>query len=59
MSQDAVLEALKAAGKPLNNAGLVAATGLDKVEIVAAIKALKTAGLVVSPKNCFYAPAEK
>jgi len=57
MSNDLVLKALQEATKPLKSADIVAATGLDKDTVAKAIKALKKEGLVISPKNCYYAPA--
>jgi len=55
--QQAVLDALRAAGKPLRPGDVAQATGIEKEVVSKAIAALKKAGEVVSPKNCFYAPA--
>ena len=54
-ANDKVLDALKTAEKPLKNAEIAAQAGLDKKEVSAAIKKLKADGLVISPKNCYYA----
>ncbi len=57
-TQQTVFEAIKSAGKPVRPGDVAQATGLDKEIVTKAIKALKNGGKVVSPKNCFYAPAE-
>lgn len=56
--QQAVLEAMKKAGKPVKGAEVAAATGIDPKEVGKIITALKKAGKVTSPKMCFYQPAE-
>jgi len=56
--EQAVLKAMKAAGKPVKGAEVAAATGLDPKEVGKIIAALKKSGQVVSPKNCFYEPAK-
>ncbi|MBI2569140.1 MAG: transcriptional regulator [Candidatus Schekmanbacteria bacterium] len=53
-----VLEAMKQAGKPVKAGDVAESTGLSKDEVGKIISALKKAGKVISPKNCFYAPAE-
>lgn len=55
--QTRVLAALSEAGKPLKAGDVATATGIDKDVVAKAIAALKKQGRVVSPKNCFYAPA--
>lgn len=52
-----VLEAMKAAGKPVRPSDVAKTLGLDSKEVSKAIKALKEEGKVVSPKRCFYEPA--
>ena len=52
-----VLEAMKAAGKPVRPGDLATATGLESKEVSKIIQALKKQGLVSSPKRCFWAPA--
>ena len=52
-----VLEAMKAAGKPVRPGDLAKATGLESKEVSKIIQALKKQGLVSSPKRCFWAPA--
>lgn len=51
-SVDAVLEAMKKAAKPVNATELVSLTGLDKKEVEKAMKALKDAEKIFSPKRC-------
>jgi len=53
-----VLDAITAAGKPLRAGDVAKLTGLDKDEVAAIFKTLKKEGKLVSPKACFYAPAE-
>ena len=52
--EDAVLEAMKQAGKPVRNADLQKLTDLSSAEITKVIKKLKDEGKVNSPKRCFY-----
>jgi hypothetical protein len=49
-----VLEAMKKAAKPLNATELVKLTGLDKKEVEKAMKLLKEAEKIMSPKRCFW-----
>jgi len=53
-----VLDAFKNAGKPLKPGDVAELTGLDKNDVDKAIKELKSTGELISPKRCFYAPAE-
>ena len=53
-----VLNAMKKAGKPVRPGDVAKATGLNSKEASAIIKELKKQGKVVSPKRCYYAPAE-
>ena len=50
-----ILDALKNSEKPLKGAEIAAIAGLDGKEVTKAIKKLKADGLVISPKNCYYA----
>jgi DNA-binding MarR family transcriptional regulator len=54
-----VLEAMKKAAKPVRPGDLAKSMGADSKEISKVIDALKKKGKVVSPKRCFYAPAEE
>ncbi|GBD94879.1 hypothetical protein BMS3Abin05_02495 [bacterium BMS3Abin05] len=54
-----VLEAMKKAAKPVKTGDVVKITGLAKDEVAKAINNLKKAGEIISPKRCFYTPAEK
>ncbi len=53
-----VLKAMKDAGKPVRPADIAKALELDGKEVSKAITALKKEGKIISPKQCFYAPAE-
>lgn len=55
-AKDKVLEAMKAAGKPVKAGDLAEMTGLDKKEVDKAMKVLKTEGVIESPKVCFWQP---
>ncbi len=57
-SRQTVLKAMKKAGKPLKAGEVADLTGLPKTEVDKQIKVLKADGDIISPKRCFYAPAE-
>ena len=52
-----VLEAMKAAGKPVSAGEVVKATGMDKKVVDKAFKDLKAEGAIVSPVRCKWEPA--
>lgn len=52
-----VLEAMKAAGEPLNAGKVVEMTGLDRKVVDKAMNDLKKSGEIVSPKRCYWSPA--
>ncbi len=54
--QDKILKAMKDAGEPLNNGKIADLTGIDKKEVEKAMKKLKEADMIVSPKRCFWEP---
>lgn len=56
--EEKVLKVMKDAGKPVRPGDVAKALGVDGKEVSKAIDILKKAGKVVSPKRCFYAPAE-
>ena len=56
MSVEKVLEAMKAAGKPLKAGEIAEAAGLDKKEVDKAMKVLKKEERIVSPKVCYWEP---
>ncbi|KPU62781.1 MarR family transcriptional regulator [Thermococcus argininiproducens] len=58
MSEEIVFKVLKEAGKPLRPGDIAKIAGLDKKEVSEAIKKLKKEGKIISPKRCYYAPAE-
>ena len=51
-----VLQAMQAAGKPLKAGEIAERAGMDKKEVDKAMKVLKTEGMIVSPKRCFWEP---
>jgi len=52
-----VLEAMKAAGEPLNAGKIVEMTGLDRKVVDKTMNDLKKSGAITSPKRCFWQPA--
>ncbi len=56
--KELVLKAMKDAGKPVRPGDIAKATGLESKEVSKIIKELKAEGKVISPKRCYYAPAE-
>lgn len=52
-----VLDAMKAAGEPLNAGKVVEMTGLDRKAVDKAMNDLKKSGEIVSPKRCYWSPA--
>ena len=55
-NKEKVLLAMKAAGKPLKAGEIATEAGLDKKEVDKVMKVLKTEGLIVSPKRCYWEP---
>ena len=56
--ESVVLAAMKKAGKPVRPGDVAKSLNLDSKEISKIIDALKKKGMVVSPKRCYYAPAD-
>lgn len=54
-----VLKAMQDAGKAVRLEDVVEATGLDKKEVSKIISDLKKQGKIISPKRCFYSPANE
>ena len=52
-----VLDAMKAAGEPLNAGKVAEMTGLDRKVVDKAMDALKKSGAIVSPKRCYWQPS--
>lgn len=48
---------MRKAGEPLNAGKVAELSGLDRKEVDKAMKALKDEGAIVSPKRCFWEPA--
>jgi len=53
-----VLNAMQDAGKPVRPGDVAKATGIENKEVSKLIQELKKDGKVMSPKRCFWAPAE-
>lgn len=56
-SKQQVLDAMKAAGEPLNAGKVVEMTGLDRKVVDKAMNDLKKSGEITSPKRCYWSPA--
>lgn len=52
-----VLEAMKAAGEPLNAGKVVEMTGLERKVVDKAMADLKKSGEITSPVRCFWQPS--
>lgn len=52
-----VLDAMKAAGEPVNAGKIAEMTGIDRKDVDKAMADLKKSGEIVSPKRCFWQPA--
>jgi Mn-dependent DtxR family transcriptional regulator len=53
-----VYDAMVQAGKPVRPGDIAEMTGIDKKEVSKIIQELKKEGKVLSPKRCYWAPAE-
>jgi len=51
-----VLDAMKAAGEPLNAGKIAEMTGLDRKVVDKVMADLKKTGDIVSPKRCYWEP---
>jgi DNA-binding MarR family transcriptional regulator len=56
--ESVVLAAMKKAGKPVRPGDVAKSTDFDSKEVSKIIDSLKKKGMVVSPKRCYYAPAD-
>ncbi len=56
MSKEKVLEAMSSAQKALKAGEIAELTGLDKKDVDKAMQELKSEGLIVSPKRCYWQP---
>lgn len=52
--KEAVLEAMKKAGKPLRPGEIAEMAGVDKAKVTRILTQFKKEGKVISPKNCYY-----
>ena len=57
--KDQVLDAMKAAGKPVSAGDVVKLSGLERDVVDKAFKELKAEGSIVSPVRCKWEPASK
>jgi DNA-binding transcriptional regulator GbsR (MarR family) len=57
-AKEQVLDAMKAAGKPVTAGEVEKATGLDRKEVDKAFKELKADNTIVSPIRCKWEPAQ-
>ncbi len=57
-TKEQVLATMRQAGEPLNAGKIAELSGLDRKDVDKAMKALKDEGAIVSPKRCYWQPAE-
>lgn len=57
-AKEQVLDAMKAAGKPVTAGEVEKATGLDRKEVDKVFKELKADNAIVSPIRCKWEPAQ-
>jgi predicted transcriptional regulator len=57
-AKEQVLDAMKAAGKPVTAGEVEKTTGLDRKEVDKAFKDLKADNAIVSPIRCKWEPAQ-
>ena len=57
--REAILDAMKAAGKHVSAGDMAKATGLDRKVVDKAFAELKKDGSIVSPVRCKWEPAQK
>lgn len=53
---EVILGVMKKSAKPLSNGEIEQLTGLEKKEIEKAMKKLKEADKIISPKRCYWEP---
>ncbi len=58
ITPELVLKTMQDAGKPVRPGDVAKALGVESKELSKAIDALKKEGKIISPKRCYYAPAE-
>ena len=56
--KEKVLDAMKQEGKPVRPGDLAKKLGMESKDVSKLIQELKKEGAVMSPKRCFWAPAE-
>ncbi len=52
--QEKIVKAFEEAGKPMRPGEVAEKAGLEKKDVEKAIKKMKEAGTLFSPKRCFY-----
>jgi len=57
-ANDQVLQAMAAAGEPVNAGKIVEMTGLDRKVVDKAMETLKKSGAIVSPVRCKWEPSK-
>jgi Mn-dependent DtxR family transcriptional regulator len=56
--EDKVLEAMKAADKPVRPGDIAKTLGVESKDVSKAITKLKKEGKVISPKRCYYSVSD-
>ncbi len=52
--QEKIIKTFEDAAKPLRTGELAELAGIEKKEVEKAIKKMKDAGSIISPKRCYY-----
>ncbi len=52
--QEKIIKAFEEAGQEMRSGEIAEKAGLDKKDVDKAIKKMKEAGTIISPKRCFY-----
>ena len=58
ITPELVLKTMQDAGKPVRPGDVAKALGVESKDLSKAIDALKKEGKIISPKRCYYSPAE-
>ncbi len=58
ITPELVLKTMQDAGKPVRPGDVAKVLGVESKDLSKAIDALKKEGKIISPKRCYYSPAE-
>ncbi|TLU83442.1 MAG: winged helix-turn-helix transcriptional regulator [Chlorobium sp.] len=58
-AKQTIIDILKKEGRPMSAGQIAEASGLDRKLVDKVMKTLKDENLILSPKRCYWEPAEK